>query len=76
MNEHKSFILKVLEWYRGDNLDRAELFFKGMTEDQMQQEYGQSGKTRAEILAGWTKHNNQIDDAIEWFLEKDNLNEH
>lgn len=38
-----------------DNLYRARVAFSGCTEAQMQQQYGQSGSTRAQILDEYTQ---------------------
>jgi hypothetical protein len=49
--ECKQLALSALESKRGDDLFRARNAFKNMTPKQMQEQHGESGRTRAEILA-------------------------
>lgn len=62
----KETILRALESYRGDNLQRARWAFKGLSPDEMAQQYGQSGQTRAELLAGYEAHDQTVSDAVAW----------
>jgi uncharacterized protein (DUF433 family) len=62
--------MQVLEKSRGDDLARARLAFSGMTPTQMQEQYGCSGKTRAQILADYEMRNKQVDEAIAWVRYK------
>ncbi len=66
MNPHIDLIKKVLEQYRGDDIYRAKSAFRNLTADQMQRQYGQSGKTCAEILAGYEAHEKKVNDALAW----------
>ena len=61
----KSFIIQCIERARGDDLYRAQLSFKGLTAKEMNEEYGQSGQTRQEILNGYVAHNEICNRAIE-----------
>jgi hypothetical protein len=58
--------MRALESYRGDDLYRARAAFRAFTPEQMQEQHGVSGKTRAEILAGYEAHNAAIDAAMRW----------
>lgn len=66
MNEHKKLALRALENLRGDDLERARSAFRNCTSAQMQEQYGQSGKTRAEILADYEADRAKINAAIDW----------
>jgi len=52
--------------YRGDNLARARHAWEYCTPAQMQEEYGQSGRTRAQILADYEQHAADVDAALRW----------
>ncbi len=60
----KKTILAALETYRGDNAERGRRSFKGLSAEQMNQQYGQSGKTYAELLRSWEDHEREVDAAI------------
>ena len=62
--ETKSTVLRALQMLRGDDLYRAEHAWGMLSPADMQKEYGQSGLTRAEILAGYVKHAATVDRAI------------
>ena len=47
----KAFILAALNGRRGDDLLRAQKAFFGMSHEQMQKQHGDTGQTRAEVLA-------------------------
>jgi hypothetical protein len=49
-------LLNALRQYRGDNLERARLAFANCTPEQMDSQYGESGQTRRQILAGYEEH--------------------
>lgn len=66
MNEHQQLAIKALEQMRGDDLVRARLAFRGMTAEQMKQEYGRSGQSCAQILAGYEAHDAKVHAAIAW----------
>lgn len=67
MNEkHKELALRGLGCLRGDDLERARHAFHGMGSMQMQEQHGQSGKTRAEILARYEKFAAEVDAAVQW----------
>lgn len=60
----KSFILQCIERSRGDDLYRATNAFKNCTADEMNEEYGESGLTRQQILDSHIAHNAECDEAI------------
>jgi hypothetical protein len=66
--ENYEFVLRALESYKGDNLERARYAFKGCTPEQMRQEYGQSGQTRAQILEGYEHDRQKWQDAYDWLI--------
>lgn len=65
-NPHKDLALHALDQLRSDDLARARRAFANHTPEQMQQEYGESGKTCAEILADYESFNGEINAAIAW----------
>lgn len=66
MKQHKDLAIRALSSMRGDDLERAKSAFRNCTQIEMQQQYGQSGKTRAEIIAEYEAHSAKIDAAIAW----------
>jgi hypothetical protein len=50
----------------GDDIGRARLAFRGMTPEQMQQPFGDSGRTRAQVLADYEERGRDIEEAIAW----------
>ena len=68
MNEHQQLAIKALEQMRGDDLYRARSAFRNCTPKEMGEQYGQSGKTRAEMLAGYEAHDAKVSAAIDWVL--------
>ena len=66
MNEHKQLVIKALYQMTGDNLERARSAFRNKTPEQMQEQYGLSGQTCAEILAEYEEYEAKVDAAIAW----------
>ena len=62
--EVKNTILSALAQYRGDDLERAKAAFRGCSPAQMQEQYGASGKTRAEIVADYQRHADRVSAAV------------
>lgn len=62
--KQKTDIIRILEQSKGDDLYRAKMAFKYMTPDQMGQQWGHSGKSCQEILDGYVKHEEQINELI------------
>jgi len=52
----KDTLLRALDQYRGDNLARARRAFQGMSDGELEKEYGQSGKSRRQILTEYEHH--------------------
>jgi hypothetical protein len=63
---HKKLALQALSQMRGDDLFRAQMAFKNMTPKEMNMQHGQSGKTRAEILAEYEAHDFKVAAAMRW----------
>lgn len=66
MNAHKELAIQALQNMKGDDTYRARAAFRGMNAEQMKQQHGQSGKTRAQILAEYEAHDAKVDAAIAW----------
>ena len=66
MKQPKQVILDALHRYGGDDLERAEMAFRHLSKEQLNQEHGQSGKTCQEILDGYKKHRSEVKNAILW----------
>jgi hypothetical protein len=66
VNEHQQLAIRALEDMRGDDLARAKRAFAGMTSAQMKEQHGQSGKTRAQVIAEYVEHEATINAAIRW----------
>ena len=66
MNAHAELAVRALMTMKGDDTARARAAFRGMSADQMQKLYGESGKTRAQILSDYEAHDALIDAAIGW----------
>jgi len=66
MNEHQKTAIQALDQMRGDDTYRAKSAFRHFTPQQMQEEHGNSGKTRAQVIADYESHDKKCDEAIEW----------
>lgn len=66
MNQHQELAIRALGNMMGDNTARARAAFRNRTPEQMQEEYGQSGQTCAQILADHEAHDAKIQAAIDW----------
>ena len=64
MSSVKDTIIRALENSRGDNAYSAEQVFRGLSSAEMQQEYGNSGQTRQQILDGYRAHEQDVDAAL------------
>ena len=67
MRQPKEVILDALNNYHGDDLERAEIAFKNFSTQQLNEQYGQSGKTCRQILEGYRKHSAEVENAIKRF---------
>jgi hypothetical protein len=70
MTEQKRLEISALEHMRGDNLRRARAAFRNCTPKEMGEQYGQSGKTRAEMLAEYEAHEAKVNAAIAWVMAR------
>ena len=66
MNDHATLAIRALGQMKGDDTVRARLAFRGMNTVQMGEQFGHSGKTRAQILAEYESYDAKIDAAIAW----------
>ena len=66
IRQPKEIILAALHNYRGDDLIRAEIAFKHLTEIELDMQYGQSGKTHRQILKEYRDSDTEIKNAILW----------
>lgn len=66
MNPHQKLAIRALERMRGEDSARARAAFRGMTKEQMGEQFGESGQTRAEVLACYESNDAKVDDAIKW----------
>lgn len=66
MNKHIQLAIKALKNMRGDDLERSKRAFRNCSPEQMNQEYGESGRTRNEIINGYYEKATEINEAIEW----------
>lgn len=55
--------------YRGDDLARALLSFRGMSAADLEKKHGNSGKKRREILTEYQRHDTLCADAVEFLQE-------
>jgi len=62
----KELAIKALENMKGDDLYRTQMAFRGMTQKQMQEQYGESGKTRSQILSDYQTREDRVNAAIAW----------
>lgn len=68
--DHKKLAIQALENMRGDDIHRARAAFRSLTPAQMQEQHGQSGKTRAQILKEYEDHDAKVSAAIAWVKSK------
>lgn len=66
MRKPKEIILDALEQYKGHNLEKAETAFRNLSNDELDKEYGQTGKTCRQILDEYRRHRDEIENAILW----------
>lgn len=66
MNQHKALAIFALERMKSDDTARARATFRNLTSEQMNQQYGESGKTPSEIIASYVSEDAQVEAAINW----------
>lgn len=66
MRPEQEFAIRAIENSRGDDLARARMTFAGCDEAVLDKQYGQSGKTRREILKEYEAHEEEVEAALAW----------
>ena len=66
MNDHKRLAILALRQMQGDDLARCTYAFRNCAAEPMQEKYGESGKTRAQVHADYVKYHQKVEDAIAW----------
>ncbi len=62
----KEYVLSVMRNAQGDNLERATNAFRGLSPAQMEEQHGQSGQTRHQILEEYHEQRRLHQAAIDW----------
>lgn len=70
MPTHKERIIGIMENTRGDNLERARMAFARFTPEQMQEEHGESGSTRADLLAAYEAGRIEFNELMAWAKDR------
>lgn len=60
----RCIVLAALVQYRGDDYARATAAFRNCSPRQLDEQYGQSGKTKRQILEEYHAHVTSVDQAI------------
>ena len=66
MKKPKEVILDALQQYKGHNLEKAEKAFRNLSSDELDKEYGQTGKTCRQILDSYKHRRDEVENAILW----------
>lgn len=66
MNKHAALAIQALVGLKGDDLERAQSAFKGLSLEKMNEQYGGGRNTRAEMVAQYKARAKACDEAIEW----------
>lgn len=64
--KYKSIILSALRQTRGDDLERAKIAFRNYSPEEMKEQHGLSGKTRAEVLKEYQDFADAIKETADW----------
>jgi hypothetical protein len=64
--EHKEVVLAALSQHLGDDYARARAAFRHFTPQQMQEQWGMSGKTCQQILDEYKAHYDRVCAAMRW----------
>ena len=70
MNNHADYVMRALRSMKGDDLERAEHAFHGMSEEELDQEYGRSEQTCREILEGYRDSRRDHEAACNWLANR------
>lgn len=63
------YVKRMLVNYEGDDLERATHAFSGLGPEELNNEYGQSGQTCAEILKRYTTNRANHTEVAQWLEE-------
>jgi hypothetical protein len=66
MSNIKKIIISALNSHKGDNLARARNAWGGLSDIEMDQLHGQSGRTKREFLNDYQQHDDEVNEAINW----------
>lgn len=66
MKQPKQTIIDALHQYMEDNFNRAKLAFKSLSDNELDSEYEESGKTYRQILNEYKQHRNEVKNALFW----------
>jgi len=65
----KEKLLRIVNNAQGDNLERADMAFHGLSQEQMWEEHGSSGLTRQTILDGYHREREEWQAAKELLIK-------
>lgn len=68
--EKIGYIRKAMDAYVSDNLERASAAFRHFDEREMAQQYGDSGKTRQEIIDGYAHERSKWLECNVWLINQ------
>ena len=66
MRKSKEIVLEALRQYKGYNLEKAEAAFRNLSNDELDKEYRQTGKTCRQILDEYRQQRNEVENAFLW----------
>lgn len=66
MSPNGRLLLSIVRNAFGDDLERATAAFGGCTPEQLNSQYGQSGRTRGQILEEYKEHRKRMQDLLEY----------
>ena len=67
----KEKLIQIVESAKSDNLERAERAFRGLSGEQLKEEYGRSGRTKGEVLEGYREDRREWEQAYALALRAD-----
>lgn len=68
--DHIDYIFRTLGRTDGDDLERCQAAFRGLSPQQMSSLYGESGRTRQEILDGYQINRDRHTAAVAWLHQR------
>ena len=66
MNNKIQLAINALKTIKGDDFYRAKIAFRGLTEKQLNEMHGDSGKTKKQLLYEYMESDRKIDEAIDF----------